>query len=188
MTRHYDRNDIRWDADTLKALQAAGKASYFPGLPGYVVRLDEGGSVAVRDSQIVAAQDFDFSPVRTLEEANDPMAGYSAKERYDGEDLGPHGVVYEGAKVLVEDYSRICHRDIDTRALLRRVLDDEDGELAQRLRDAITDEQNYQQAKRERETAPRPLDAMKAARLAECDALIARFTRKEQTSEDLGPR
>lgn len=47
-TRIYDRETIRWEQADLDALEAAGRAVRFPGLPGYVV--DK--KIAVRDHQI----------------------------------------------------------------------------------------------------------------------------------------
>lgn len=66
----------------------------------------------------------------------DPMAGYSAKEEYDGEDA-PGGVVYQSAWELAQQYTFIFGGD--ERQALRHILEDTDGERALSMREGIED-------------------------------------------------
>lgn len=52
MTRTYDRETILWEQADLDALEVAGRAIRFPGLPGWVV--DK--KFAVRDHQIIVLE------------------------------------------------------------------------------------------------------------------------------------
>jgi hypothetical protein len=186
MTRTYERDNVRWDADTLKELERQGKAQYFPGLPGYVVTLDEGGKVAVRNSQIIDAQavrqaaaveavqavkasepelqktnPFEFAhkahermeqnlsreqAVRMAQAMRAPTDEEVAVAKVNQEANEARMAAYEGAKKLAKDYVRICKRpNVNIDSLVRRILTDEDDDLALRLRESIAAEQSYQQ-------------------------------------------
>lgn len=59
MTRTYDRDTLRYDADMLAVLAADGHATYFEKANTWVVKLPEGGSVAVRAHQVVTYEPED---------------------------------------------------------------------------------------------------------------------------------
>lgn len=53
MTRTYDRQTQLWEWDELHRLEAEGKATRYVDLGLWVVKRDEGGTVAVRDNQVL---------------------------------------------------------------------------------------------------------------------------------------
>lgn len=64
--RIYDRETIRWEREDIDALVEAGRAQYFPGLPGYVIdkkipvrnhQINEPGPV-ITDEQHQADKDY----------------------------------------------------------------------------------------------------------------------------------
>jgi hypothetical protein len=89
--RVYDRQTIQWTADDLAALEQAGQATYFPKAFTYVVKLPEGGSVAVRPEQILPVDeepDYDgFDPdmayERWLEDGGRHAAAIQAEDDYE---------------------------------------------------------------------------------------------------------
>jgi hypothetical protein len=87
MTRTYDRQTIQWTADDLVALEAAGQATYFPAAFTYVVKLPEGGSVAVRPEQVLPAE----------EEQDWDDGAYEAEMAYERylEDGGSHALAIQ---------------------------------------------------------------------------------------------
>lgn len=96
-TRTYDRNTIMWRPEDLEALEAAGQATYFPAAFTYVVKLPEGGSVAVRPTQLLPAED-PFDDDSAFEAAAEAELAY---ERY-LEDGGPHAAAIQAE----DDYER----------------------------------------------------------------------------------
>jgi hypothetical protein len=67
----------------------------------------------------------------------DAMAGYSAREEYDGEDVGPGGVVYDSALALAEQWVATFGGDVATN--MRHILEDTDGERALSMREILAD-------------------------------------------------
>ena len=161
MTRRYDRETKHYFRDVLTHLVETGQGTFYPN-PGVYVIKTEDGTVAVRPHQIIDRNRYrpvdmstfdprvlipfgaegDVTITVTAPEAptGSPMDGYHGQERYDGEDTGPGGVVYDGAMRLAEE-AVATFGGGDPLAYVRRILDDEDGEYAWSLREAIEDHQ-----------------------------------------------
>lgn len=142
MTRTYDRDTKHYDRVVIEHLVATGQATFYPGANAYVVKTED-GTFAVRSHQIVdtgltvpvAAVVTDVVEVRTPS----PMDGYSGQECYDGEDTGPGGVVYDSMLALAQRWIALCgdNKDADPLVLVRRMLDDVEGETEQAVREQI---------------------------------------------------
>lgn len=139
MTRTYDRETKHYDFAVLTHLVETGQATFFEG-PGIYVIKTEDGTVAVRPHQVV------FTPIPapfTLvveEKVASPMDGYCGQERYDGEDTGPGGVVYDQMVELAERWIAVCGTSADPSdplVLVRRMLDDPEGEFEQAIREQV---------------------------------------------------
>lgn len=121
--RVYDRQTVSWDADTLAALVEAGQATYFPKALTYVVKLPEGGSVAVRPEQVLVADGPDYDENY---DGFDPDAAY---ERW-LEDGGSHA-----ASIVAEDEEERRREAMDVGLQMmraqRRNLDAADAILAE---------------------------------------------------------
>lgn len=137
MTRTYARETKHFDRTVIAHLVETGQATFFPGADVYVVKTEE-GTVAVRPHQIIEiTTPLVTQPVEVR--VASPMDGYQAKENYDGEDTGPGGVVYDDALELAEAWVALGMRHVDPLKIVRDILDDEDGEYAVSLREAIED-------------------------------------------------
>jgi len=163
-TRVYNRQTVRWERADIEALVEAGRAQYFPGLPGYVI--DK--KIPVRNHQI--DEDIFAAAPKTevyVPAITGPMNGYSAQERYDGEDVGPHGVVYENALRIATEYlAAIKDRATDPLVIVRSILEDEEGEYTNSLNETIWDIRHAAKKKATLTPAAAPLDE---------DALLAKF-------------
>lgn len=137
MTRTYDRDAKHYDRTVLTHLVETGQATFFAAANVYVVKTED-GTVAVRPHQIIEIT----TPVVTQPvevEAASPMNGYHGQEQYDGEDIGPHGVVFQGLLVLAQDYVAALGLDTDPLVFVRRMLDDEAGEVEHAIREQVAD-------------------------------------------------
>jgi hypothetical protein len=134
----YDRETKHYFRDVLTHLVETGQGTFYP-TPGVYVIKTEDGTVAVRPHQVIDR------PVQTViddvVEVSSPMDGYYGQERYDGEDTGPGGVVYDSAMRLAEQAVALFGGD--PLAYVRRILDDEDGEYVWGLRESMEDHVRY---------------------------------------------
>lgn len=121
----YDRETKHYDRAVLTHLVEIGQATYFAAPDVYVVKTED-GTFAVRSHQIVTIP----APVVVVEEKiTSPMDGYYGQEKYDGEDTGPGGVVYDSMLALAERW--IATEGVpgmDPLYLVRRMLDSEQYE------------------------------------------------------------
>lgn len=123
----YDREDARYDIDLLQMMVTEGLGTYFPAADTYVIKVD-GRSLAVRSHQVITrAEKAVTMPVIVIaeEKVASPMDGYYGQERYDGEDTGPGGVVYDSMLELAQSW--IATEGIpgmDPLYLVRQMLDD----------------------------------------------------------------
>lgn len=171
MTRTYDRDTIQWVRADLDALVAAGQATLFAsGI--YVVKQPEGGSIAVRPHQILD----DSSPVRFIPQ--DDVAANVAVALGDVERRAR-------AEALVEEIFTLRHgiaenRDgefhDEERAMVQRILDDEDGEYAHALNEELWDARHAAEQEQRRAAIASPR-GQHWAFSPEADALLARFTK-----------
>jgi hypothetical protein len=124
--RVYDRQTIQWTADDLVALEQAGQATYFPAAFTYVVKLPEGGSVAVRPEQILPADD---------EQPYHDDGCYEAEMAYERylEDGGPHALAIQAE----DDEER--RREAMDPGLERRYDDDEMAAQVAAIRSRVAD-------------------------------------------------
>lgn len=137
MTRSYDRDAKHYDRTVLTHLVETGQATYFAAANVYVVKTEE-GTVAVRPHQIVEiTTSLVAQPVE--ERVSSPMDGYYGQEQYDGEDTGPGGVVYDSMLALAQDYVAALGLDTDPLVFVRRMLDDEAGEVEHAIREQVAD-------------------------------------------------
>lgn len=136
MTRTYDRETKTYDFAELSLLMEAGQAMYYEGPSIWVIKTAE-GTVAVRPHQVT----FTASPAPFEIKIVSPMDGYHGQEKYDGEDTGPGGVVYDSMLQLAEEWIAACSpiSDIDPLTLVRRMLDDEEGEYELAIREQLDD-------------------------------------------------
>jgi hypothetical protein len=127
MTRIYDRETKHYDFALLSHLVETGQATFFEGPAIYVIKTED-GTVAVRPHQVI----FTATPAPFEIVVVSPMDGYQSQERFDGEDVGPHGVVFQGALDIAEKFLALDGNPtgIDPLEIVRRILDDEtDGYL-----------------------------------------------------------
>lgn len=122
--RVYDRQTIQWDADDLVAMVDSGQATYFPMSFTYVVKLPEGGSVAVRPEQILPA-DEDGPDYDDNYDGFDPDAAYEVWL----ENGGPHALAIQAED---EEEQRREAMDVGLQMMRaqRAALDEEDALLA----------------------------------------------------------
>ena len=138
MTRSYDRDAKHYDRTVLTHLVETGQATFFAAANVYVVKTEE-GTVAVRPHQIVEITTSLVSqPVE--DRVASPMDGYHGQEQYDGEDTGPGGVVYDGLLELAEEFLAVLgDTGTDPLSVVRRMLDDYEGECEQAVREQVAD-------------------------------------------------
>lgn len=139
MARSYDRETKHYDFKVLTHLVETGQATFFDG-PGIYVIKTEDGTVAVRPHQVIFTPDPAPFTVVVEEKVPSPMDGYSGQEKYDGEDVGPGGVVYDSMLELAERW--IATEGVpgmDPLYLVRRMLDDERYEAT--IRDQVANGQ-----------------------------------------------
>lgn len=137
MTRTYARDAKHYDRTVLTHLVETGQATFFAAANVYVIKTED-GTVAVRPHQIVEITTALVSqPVQ--ERVASPMDGYSGQECYDGEDTGPGGVVYDALLALAEEYVAVLGSDTDPLVVVRRMLDDEAGEVEHAIREQVAD-------------------------------------------------
>lgn len=122
MTRTYERETKHYDFALLSHLLETGQATFFEGPSIYVIKTED-GTVAVRPHQVI----FTATPA-PFEVIVSPMAGYHGQERFDGEDVGPGGVVYDSMLELADRYLGDNLEGTDPLAIVRRMLDDESFE------------------------------------------------------------
>lgn len=109
MTRVYERQTIRWERADIEALEEAGRAQYFPGLPGYVI--DK--KIPVRNHQIIEGE---VAPVLSDHPHDDYLVaaaenGTSVEEYTDGEYfLGDDGHVHSS-----EEITKALYKDQEAR-------------------------------------------------------------------------
>lgn len=158
MTRTYDRETKHYDFALLSHLVETGQATFFDGPSIYVIKTED-GTVAVRPHQVIfTATPAPFTIVVS------PMDGYHGQEKYDGEDTGPGGVVYDSMLDLAGKYLGDNLEGTDPLAIVRRMLDDESFEKM------VIDEVTGGTAKK-----PRRRNGWVSAN--EADELLAHFSR-----------
>lgn len=129
MARTPVRQTIRWDRAAIDRFIAEGKAQYFPGLPGYVIK-DEGKSFAVRDFQIDEGDVFANAPKTVVHVPS--LLEETARDNK--------------LASLVEEYFTALHGPAENRDgefweeernLYERLTNSEDGELEHSIREEI---------------------------------------------------
>ena len=136
MTRTYDRDGHHFDFALLTHLVEIGEATFYEGPSIYVVKT-ESGTFAVRPHQVIFTSTpapFTLTQVEEIAVPS-PMDGYYGQERYDGEDIGPDGVVFQGALALALKFLGDNPDGIDPLEFVRRILDDQTGEYTRFLQD-----------------------------------------------------
>lgn len=136
MTRTYDRETIQWERADIEALVEAGRAQYFPGLPGYVI--DK--KLAVRNHQIIDI----FTPAPKhlvlVPALNEPVVEDSKRA--------------EAAEALVEQLQTLRHGpaenrdgefDQESRQMVDAILNSDEAELEHSIREEIADLQHRAQ-------------------------------------------
>lgn len=124
MTRIYDRETKHYDFKVLTHLVETGQATFFEGPSIYVIKTED-GTVAVRPEQVIFTPDPAPFTLVVEEKVASPMDGYSGQEKYDGEDTGPGGVVYDAMLALAEEWiSTEGDPGTDPLILVRKMLDD----------------------------------------------------------------
>jgi hypothetical protein len=138
MTRSYERDGKHYDFAVLTHLVETGEATFYEGPSIYVIKTED-GTVAVRPHQVIFTSTpapFTLTQVEEIA-APSPMDGYYGQERYDGEDIGPHGVVFQGAQELAVKFLGDNPDGIDPLEIVRRILDDQTGEYTRFLQNEI---------------------------------------------------
>lgn len=133
-TTRYSRETKHYDRKVLTHLVETGQGRFYPVQGGIYVIKTEDGTVAVRPHQVI-----DLPVTRVVEDVVEvrvvsPMDGYHGQERYDGEDVGPGGVVYDSLLALAERRVALGGVDSDPLVLVRQMLDDESGDLEREVR------------------------------------------------------
>lgn len=135
MARIYSRDEKHYDFKLLSHLVETGQATFFEGPAIYVIKTED-GTVAVRPHQVIFTPDPAPFTLVIEEKVASPMDGYFGQERYDGEDTGPGGVVYDSMLAIAEKFLGANPEGIDPLVIVRKMLDDEG------YADLITNEAN----------------------------------------------
>lgn len=151
MTRTYERETVQWERADIEALVEAGRAQYFPGLPGYVIDKKH----PVRNHQIVEAEVAPTLNIPSTDEHNRVLTAEALVEELF---TARHGI----AEVRDGEFRE------DEQAMVDALLNSDEAELEHSIREEITELQYKAQEARTGVYIPAPDSADE-------DALLAKF-------------